>query len=112
MSTSELSTHDLSELTREVAHLHKEVSVLRQQLLGIANYVHDHIDDARHDGSADLIHCHNCGAPVAAHVAASGQLLLCPACGWSEFVSRDGRESSEVQPDRVPLIPTPHGWTD
>jgi len=112
MSTSGTPPHDINQLTREIAHLHKEVSILRQQLLGIANYVTTHMDDVKHDGRTDLVHCHNCGAPVSAHPASSGQLLLCPACGWSEFVSRDGHEYCEVQPDRVPMIPQPHGWTD
>jgi len=103
---------NLSDLTREVAHLHKEVSVLRRQLLGLAGYVIDHQGNVKQDVSSDLIHCHNCGAPVTAHPAPSGQLLLCPSCGWSEFVSRDGRESCEVQPDRVALIQPQHGWTD
>ncbi len=112
MSTPEAPTHNFNELTREIAHLHKEVSILRQQLLGIAHYVTEYVCDEKHDHPADLIHCHNCGAPVSAHPAASGQLLLCPACGWSEFVGNDGHEFCEVQPDRVPLIPSPHGWTD
>lgn len=105
-------TLDLDDLAREIAHLHKEVSVLKRQLLGLANYVTDHNGKVRRGVSVDLIHCHNCGAPVTAHPAPSGQLLLCPSCGWSEFVTRDGRESCEVQPDRVPLIQPPHGWTD
>lgn len=112
MSTPGTAPRDLNELSREIAHLHKEMAVLRQQLLGLANYVISHHDNVADTSGTDLVHCHNCGAPVSAHPAASGQLLLCPSCGWSEFVSRDGHEYCEVQPDRVPMIQQPHGWTD
>jgi hypothetical protein len=58
----------------------------------------------------DTTHCHACGGPVTRHPAEAGTLLLCAACGWSEFISRDGRESSEVRPDVAPPCPRHSPW--
>ncbi|MBR9972017.1 hypothetical protein [Magnetospirillum sulfuroxidans] len=58
----------------------------------------------------DTSHCHACGGPVTRHPAEAGTLLLCPACGWSEFIGRDGRESSEVRPDVAPFCSRHNPW--
>lgn len=54
--------------------------------------------------------CHSCGARVTRHPAEAGVLLLCPVCGWSEFVARDGQEMAEVHPDPVPPCPRGNHW--
>ena len=60
--------------------------------------------------TADTSHCHVCGGPLEHHGAQAGQLLLCPSCGWSEFVGRDGLSSNEVRPDDVPMTVNAQNW--
>lgn len=95
----------------EITLLRREVHELRRELLNAVRYLtthmHPHSDTAQRP---ETRFCHSCGGPLSHHPAESGELLLCPACGWSEFVSRNGRECCEVRPDPVPPTPGNPPW--
>lgn len=101
----------VANVNRDVALLRQEVRDLRRQLLNIVRYVNAHMPPHPPEALPDRRHCHDCGAPLSHHRAQAGELLLCTACGWSEFVSRDGHEYCEIHPDQVPYLPPHPSWT-
>ena len=112
----------------EVALMRQELHDLRQDILKSLHYLSavvsainglrasqarmaDHLGiDTTAIVNRNTQHCHACGGPVTRHPAEAGVLLLCSACGWSEFIDRAGRESSEVRPDSVPPSPQRNHW--
>lgn len=52
--------------------------------------------------------CPVCGGPLDHHPASEGDLCICSACGFSEFVDRHGIvRSASAQPAPAPLAPAP-----
>lgn len=41
--------------------------------------------------------CANCGSHIVHHAAEAGEFLICPTCGWSDFVAADG-EREQIAP--------------
>lgn len=57
--------------------------------------------------------CPNCGAPLSHHPAPSGDLCICPACSWSQFIDQRGMGLNPPRGPAAPLTETsspPSGW--
>lgn len=57
--------------------------------------------------------CPTCGAPLSHHPAPSGDLCVCPACGWSQFVDQHGHPAAPAVAGAAPLAvgePQPISW--
>lgn len=115
------TSEDIALMRRELHDLHQEIQKSLHYLSAVVSVVKDlRASQTRITASLGIDkavvinrnaqHCHACGAPVTRHPAQAGVLLLCTACGWSEFIDRDGRESSEVRPDPVPPSPQRNHW--
>ena len=122
---SQLNSENLAQIRQEVLALHRDVlqavrylSVMAagiSALRGLAAQMQARLAPppppaAAPVGERHAQHCHSCGARVTRHPAEAGVLLLCPVCGWSEFVARDGQEIAEVRPDPVPPCPRTNHW--
>lgn len=111
MATYNAAHNKHPDTAEEIALLRLEVRELRHELLNAMRNM-----TANMERQAQVAHrvntrqCHVCGGPLSHHPAETGELLLCAACGWSEFVSRDGHEYCETQPDPVPATTTTPPW--
>lgn len=129
---TELET--LATLVAEVGRIHQELSLLHRETLAALRCLSsviaelrevkalesavDHrlgdlaarIDKATPPAPADHTRCKACGAPLETHHAPAGDLLCCRNCGWSEFLTLDGRASEEVQPATVPQTAPAATW--
>lgn len=111
MSTYNAPHNKPTDTAEEIALLRLEVRELRHELLNAVRYLTTSMKrQATAAHRSNTLQCHACGGPLSHHPAQTGELLLCPACGWSEFVSRDGHEYCEVQPDPVPPVTTAPPW--
>lgn len=111
MATYNAPHNKPTDAAEEIALLRLEVRELRHELLNAVRYLTTSMKrQAAAAHQSNTRQCHACGGPLNHHPAQTGELLLCPACGWSEFVSRDGHEYCEVQPDPVPPTTTAPPW--
>lgn len=125
---TEVLNKDIAALRQEVAQLHGELRGAMRHLSAILSSLQDirgfeartssvlaHLDaeagavQAR--VSDNTSRCHACGARVTRHPAEAGDLLLCPVCGWSAFVDRQGHEECEVRPTEPPAGRVGGAWT-
>lgn len=111
---------ELQQIRQEIAALNREIVSVTRYLQVIASAVSDIRGLEAQAAAAPTVvpahasvnsqRCHACGAQVSRHPAEAGVLLLCPVCGWSEFIERDGHETSEVRPEQAPPGPRTNHW--
>jgi len=121
---------EIAELRREVTSLRRD-SDLALKMLGILlksvhalnrhensiehsiNDIAKEISDLHGDRGQTHTHCPNCGAPLEHHAATAGDLQICVACSWSQFIDR----SAGPLPATFPAPPpaknaAPLTWVD
>ena len=111
MATYNAAHNKQPNAAEEIALLRQEFHELRHELLNAVRYLATSMKQQTNvTHPINTRQCHVCGGPLSHHPAQTGELVLCAACGWSEFVSRDGHEYCEVQPDPVPPTATTPPW--
>lgn len=124
---TEVLNRDIAALRSEVTQLHGELHSAMRHLSAILSSLEDirgfeaetsshlaHLDAggaARTRVHDNATRCHSCGARVTRHPAEAGELLLCPVCGWSAFIDRQGYEDCEVRPTDAPQGRAGGTWT-
>lgn len=96
-------------MARALSAITRKIDGLNVDEEGLACEV-DNIDDdvsqvmaAAHIGPL----CPACGGPLERHPAACGDLLICTACGFSEFVDGSGIVSTTSLPPPPPIPDSP-----
>ena len=119
-SNSQLLLQEVRQIHQEMTNMHRDVLHAMRYLAAIASGIRDIRGFEAKIASApaqvpahaaiNTQRCHSCGATLSRHPAQAGVLLLCPTCGWSEFVEHDGHETAEVSPQTAPPGPQNRHW--
>lgn len=123
---------EIVELRRELASLRRDSAVTLKMLTALLNAVRtldrhevsiEHtisdiakeIDGLHCDHPQTSSHCPNCGAPIEHHDATAGDLRICTACGWSQFVDRGEGALPPTFPATIPATinsAAPSTWVE
>jgi hypothetical protein len=117
MTAANVRNNNAFDLYGEVVRLRAELEVVRHQNVAILRLLSALCAQAKdidaHEGNiehkiADIAKemdqmlgshtaptsCPTCGAPLHHHPAPSGDLCICPACGWSQFIDQRGHPAT------------------
>lgn len=114
-STASEDAFALRELREEIDQIYATVKQTQMAVLLLARSIEQLRDcdaSARQPVRAPLspASCGNCGSHLDCHHAEAGDLLICPVCGWSDFVAFDGDQPKvpAAMAER-PVTPIPAG---
>lgn len=97
------TAQDIREMRKELISIHHEVAATLRMLSSLLDTVQglgqretELLHDIEHltEGVEKLApppaatHCPTCGSALVRHAALAGDLLICAACGWSQFIDR------------------------
>lgn len=105
---SALMTRALAAITRKIDEISPKEEVLCYDTDNIERELPQFVAPAH---AATL--CPACGGPLDRHPAACGDLLICTACGFSEFVDESGIVSTSSLPPAPPNLDSavpPPSW--
>jgi len=106
LSTASKDLRALRELREEMDLIYSVVKQTQLAVLTLARSIEQlrGCDEGTHDMVRELqeamrpsagkppapLHCASCGSHLDHHRAEAGEFLICPTCGWSDFVAADG----------------------
>lgn len=105
MTTEETKRVDLDALSHDVHAMRKELLALRRDLSATLRMLASLTQHpaSGHGGQGTLPpHCPTCGSPLVRHTALAGDLMICVACGWSQFLDRKDGPCEATMPVAAP----------
>lgn len=113
------TAQDIREMRKELISIHHEVAstlkmlnslldsvqVLGQREAGLLHDIEHLSEDVEKLAPPPAArHCPTCGSALVRHAAMAGDLLICAACGWSQFIDREAGALAPSTPLAAPGI--------